>query len=88
MLVNNPEMYQRYMENKKQQEDENGQPIVWRVPESIEEAKEIEKLIAYAEEQNKKNKNEKEKAADEEFVRQISLMSNFHNIDLDKIGGE
>jgi len=91
MLINNSEMYQRYMDNKKEEEEAGG-PIVWSTPNSIEEAHELEKMFVEAVAKTKKiiaeEETEAEKEANEEFYRQVKLMSNFQDINLDQIGGE
>lgn len=85
MLINNPQMYKDYVDKKKEESDSEGNPIIWAVPETIEEARELEKIFAEVDELTKKSKN---KEADEEFIRQISMMGLFNDIDIDKIGGE
>jgi len=85
MVINNPDMYRAYMEKKKEEEENDGQPIVWSAPETIEEARELEKIFAEIESARKSEQN---KEADDEFVKQVSLMNLLGGIDLDQIGDE
>ena len=84
MFINNPEMFEAYSEKKKE-EEENGGPIVWTAPQTIEEARELEKIFAEIGEATEKHRD---KAADDEFVRQVSMMGMFDGIDINQIGGE
>jgi NhaP-type Na+/H+ and K+/H+ antiporter len=79
-------MYQQYMKNKQDNSENEG--IVWSAPESMEEARALDKLFAEAAEKNKKQQNKEDSAADEEFVKQMNLMTDLNNIDIDKIGDE
>ena len=83
MLINNTEMYNAYIEKKKEEEEFGGQEIVWTAPETIEEARELERIFAEINQQSKQVVN---KEADKEFVKQIGLMGIFGNLDIDQMG--
>ena len=86
LFISNPEMYQEYMKNKQDNSENEG--IVWSAPETMEEARALDKLFAEAAEKTKKQQNKEEAAANAEFVKQMSLMTDLNNIDIDKIGDE
>jgi len=86
LFINNTAMYQEYMKNKQDNSENEG--IVWSTPETMEEARAIDKLFAEAAEKTKKQQDEEETAANEEFVRQMSLITDLNNIDIDKLGDE
>jgi hypothetical protein len=86
LFISNPEMYQGYMKNKQDNSENEG--IVWSAPETMEEARALDKLFAEAAEKTKKQQNKEEAAANAEFVKQMSLMTDLNNIDIDKIGDE
>ena len=82
MLINNPEMYKNYLKHKEENAEND---VVWSAPATIEEAKAVEQMFA---EIHSSAVASPDKAADEEFIRQINLMSPFANIEIDKIGDE
>ena len=86
LFISNPEMYQEYMKNKQDNSENEG--IVWSAPETMDEARALDKLFAEAAEKTKKQQNKEEAAANAEFVKQMSLMTDLNNIDIDKIGDE
>jgi len=86
LFINNTAMYQEYMKNKQDNSENEG--IVWSTPETMEEARAIDRLFAEAAEKTKKQQDEEETAANEEFVRQMSLITDLNNIDIDKLGDE
>lgn len=86
LFINNTPLYQEYMKNKQDNSENEG--IVWSAPETMEEARAIDNLFAEAAAKAKKQQSKEEIAANEEFVKQMSLMTNLNNIDIDKIGGE
>ena len=82
MLITNPEMYKGYMKYKEENEENE---VVWSAPTSTEEARVVEQMFA---EIHKSANASPDRAADEEFVKQMSLINPFANIDIDKIGDE
>jgi len=85
MLINNPSMYQEYMKQKDREEAEG---VQWSAPESIEEIRNMDNILAQARKQINENISEEEAEADRAFVEQINSMNLFNNIDIDQIGDE
>jgi hypothetical protein len=85
MLIGNPSMYQEYMKQKDREEAEG---VQWSAPESIEEIRDIDAILAKSRKQFNENISEEEAEADKAFVEQINSMSLFNNIDIDQIGDE
>lgn len=85
MFLANREMYNEYMQNKREQIENGEEDIVWRTPGSIEEAHALDKIFADIDKQNKEDDDAR---ANEDFVKQIGLMGLFGNIDIDQIGGD
>jgi hypothetical protein len=81
MFVNNPEMYKVYLKHK---EDNEENEVYWSAPTSIEEKQAVEQIFA----QVHTSVADQEKAANEEFIRQMNLNNPFANIDIDKMGDE
>jgi len=82
MFVSNPELYKSYMKHKEENEENE---VVWSAPTSTEEARVVEQMFA---EIHKSANASPDRSADEEFVKQMSLINPFANIDIDKIGDE
>jgi hypothetical protein len=78
-------MYQEYMKQKDREEAEG---VQWSAPESIEEIRDIDAILAKSRKQFNENISEEEAEADRAFVEQINSMSLFNNIDIDQIGDE
>jgi hypothetical protein len=84
MFIMNPMMYSEY---KKQQEEEiasGNTGVTWVAPESIEEARELMNVFADIEEQLSKDPDDR--AADEDFVKQVSFINLLGDINIDEIG--
>jgi len=86
MVINNPEMYKKYIETKEENAENEG--IVWSTPQSIEEIYAIDQIVSDINEQLVDEVTEEEKKANEEFVKQFTSMNLFENIDIDQIGDD
>jgi len=82
MFVANPEMYKSYLKHKEENEENQ---VVWSTPTTIEEARVVENLFAQA---HNIVAPSPDKDADEEFIKQMSLLNPFASIDIEKIGDE
>jgi hypothetical protein len=82
MMIVNPAMYNEYLKQKSDNAENEG--AIWRAPESIEEARELEKI--FSDIQNQLSKEEL--AADQQFIDQVNLMDIFNGINVDEIGGD
>jgi hypothetical protein len=82
MFISNPEMYKNYLKHKEENEENQ---VVWSTPKTIEEARVVENLFAQAHNIVGTSSNED---ADDEFIKQISLLNPFASIDIEKIGDE
>jgi len=86
LLINQPEMYREW--KKHQEENKENEDIVWGFPQSIEEAREIEKLIAQMEQQSVQTA----KAPDEGVVivdtlgNRLNTLEAIPGLDLDQLG--
>lgn len=84
LMIHQPEAYQEYRRNKEISKNDNYgfDEIVWRTPESIEEAMEVTKIVAEAH----KGLNLDD---DDNFDEQFAIFQkNLANIDTDLIGDE
>jgi len=84
MLINNPGMYQEYIRNKESAPENEG--AEWKAPETAEEAAILQKMFEEASELA--NQANDEKAANEDFIRQVEEMNLFNGIDIDQLGGD
>lgn len=82
MLINNPVMYQEYIRNKESASENEG--AEWKVPETDEESAILQKM--FEETITLANEVNDEKAANEEFIRQVEEMNLFNGIDIDQLG--
>lgn len=83
LFINNPQLHSEYLKQKQEEELQAG--IKWAMPQSAEEARDIEEKVAKA---LSRERSPEEIAADEEFVRQMTLLSPLNNIDISKLGDE
>ena len=79
MVINNPEMYKKYIETKEENSENEG--IVWSTPQSIEEIYAIDQIVSDINDQLVNEVTEEEKKANEEFVKKFASMDLFENID-------
>jgi hypothetical protein len=86
MVINNPEMYKKYIETKEENSENEG--IVWSTPQSIEEIYAIDQIVSDINDQLVNEVTEEEKKANEEFVKKFASMDLFENIDIDQIGDD
>jgi len=81
LLIHRPEAYKEYKQSKEDQLEENlgYSQIVWKTPETVEEAQEVLSVISNA---------HKEIAKDEDFKKDLELLQQFHGIDVSQLGDE
>jgi hypothetical protein len=79
LLLHRPEMYEKYMEEKKEKEESGFDHIIWKEPESMEE---IELILAAIQ------KTEETVKEDNEIDSSIELnfINKFEGVDLSEIG--
>ena len=85
MMITNPEMYGEYIKHKADNAENEG--AVWRVPESIEESRELDKIFNDIHDQLSKE----DLVADQQFIEQIEqagFLDMFKGINVDEIGGD
>jgi len=85
MFIMNPAMYQEYMRNKEEQQNNGNANITWAAPESMEEARELMNIFSDIEQQIR---DDKDPEADKEFAKQVDFMAMLGGINLDEIGGD
>jgi len=81
LLIHRPEAYKEYKRAKEDQLEENlgYSEIVWKTPETVEEAQEVLSAISNA---------HKDLEKDEDFERDLELLQQFHGIDVSQLGEE
>jgi acetoin utilization deacetylase AcuC-like enzyme len=81
LLIHRPEAYKEYMRAKEERLEENlgYSEIVWKTPETVEEAQEVLSAVAEAHKNIKK---------DEDFDKDLELLKQFHGIDISQLGDE
>ena len=81
LLIHRPEAYKEYVKAKEDQLEENlgYEQIVWKSPETIEEAQEITSLISDA---------HKNLSQDKDFEKELELLKQFNGIDVSQLGDE
>ena len=85
MMIVNPAMYNDYIKQKMDNAENEG--ATWRVPESIQEARELEEIFSDIQAQL----SAEDTAADKQFVEQIEqagLLGIFNGINVNEIGGD
>ena len=86
MMINNPSMYSEYLKQKQDDIASGNTGVTWIAPESVEEANEMLKVFSEIDEQMKSSTTQSEAAADAEFIKQVSSMNLFGDIDIDQLG--
>jgi len=86
LFINNTSMYREYMKRKQEDIDSGNADVEWLAPENAEEEKDLENIFADIDKRIKEDSEEK--AANEEFVKQIGLMEMLGGINIDEIGGD
>lgn len=81
LLIHRPESYKEYMRAKEEQLEENlgYSQIVWKTPESVEEAQEVLEAVTNAHKSFEK---------DEDFEKDLELLKQFQGIDVSQLGDE
>ena len=81
LLIHRPEAYKEYIRSKEEQLEENlgYSQIVWKAPETVEEAQEVLSAISNA---------HKDLKQDEDFERDLELLQQFHGINVSLLGDE
>lgn len=81
LLIHRPEAYKEYIKAKEAQLEENlgYEQIVWKSPETIEEAQEVISVISDA---------HKNLGQDEDFEKEFELLKQFNGIDVSQLGDE
>ena len=88
LFLHRPEVFEKYMEDKKEKEDSLFDEIIWKTPESMEEA---EMITAAIQKSNEKIIDSIEETSDKESFDdsvEIAFLKQFEGIDLSKLGNE
>lgn len=88
LMIHRPEAYEKYMENKKEEKDLGFDHIVWKTPDSIEEAEELMKMISESNALMNKNNNEDNTTDEKDYSSEINFIEQFEGIDISKFGDE
>jgi len=86
LMIHRPEVYEKYMEDKKEKESFGYDHIVWKTPDSIEEAEQLLDFIAKTNDIIDNIKEEKENNNDEDFSKEINFLQQFEGIDISQLG--
>jgi len=81
LMIHRPEAYKEYIQAKEARLEENlgYSEIVWKAPETVEEAQEVLNAISNA---------HKNLDKDEDFEKDLELLQQFHGIDVSQLGDE
>lgn len=84
-MLHRPEVYEKYMEDKKEKEALGYDHVVWKTPESLEEAEFLLDIITKT---NKQINNEEKFGEDEEDNSpEMNFLKQFEGIDISQLGG-
>lgn len=85
LMLHRPEVYEKYMEDKKEKEALGYDHVVWKTPESLEEAEFLLDIITKT---NKQINNEEKFGEDEEDNSpEMNFLKQFEGIDISQLGG-
>ena len=90
LMIHRPEVYEKYMEDKKEKEALGYDHIVWKTPESLEEAEFLLDIITKTNKEiNNEEINNEEKVVEdeEENSPEMNFLKQFEGIDISQLGG-
>lgn len=85
-MVSQPELYQDW--KKRQEETQENDGVIWGAPESIEEARELEKLFARMDSEVERIDRERDSpaASIQNYIGQVETTQLLPDLDLEKFG--
>ena len=83
LMIHRPEIYEKYMEDKKEKESLGYDHVVWKTPESIEEAEFLLDVIART---NKEINNDETLGKEVDNSPEINFLKQFEGIDISQLG--